>query len=346
MMYNVARTLQERLSAPSRATTLYRAWNALHTSAAPSVELRGLQAFASSIKARATGSSPSSTSTSTSASTSTSTAASAAGDGEPGRTVHFRTANRPHPVHSASDTDSDTWANPFGTKVWSDEEVNAVEVTHKPVKDLSDMVAYGTIKAVRFAFDLFSGYMFGPINEKKFLRRVIFLETVAGIPGMVAGSLRHLKSLRNMERDHGWIHTLLEEAENERMHLLTFTKVKNPNILFRSAVLAGQGIFWNMYFVAYLLSPRTCHRFIGYLEEEAVRTYTTAIDALDNGLMPTWVDMPAPDIAIDYWQLGDKAMMRDVLLAVRADEANHRDVNHTLSCIKASDTNPYIHKEH
>lgn len=34
---------------------------------------------------------------------------------------------------------------------------------------------------------------------------------------MVAGMLRHMHSLRGMKRDHGWIHTLLEEAENERM---------------------------------------------------------------------------------------------------------------------------------
>lgn len=49
-----------------------------------------------------------------------------------------------------------------------------------------------------------SGYSFGPINESKLLRRVVFLETVAGIPGMVAGALRHLGSLRNMKRDHGY----------------------------------------------------------------------------------------------------------------------------------------------
>ena len=41
--------------------------------------------------------------------------------------------------------------------------------------------------------------------------------SAAGVPGMVAGMLRHLHSLRRMERDHGWIHTMLEEAENERM---------------------------------------------------------------------------------------------------------------------------------
>jgi Alternative oxidase len=31
---------------------------------------------------------------------------------------------------------------------------------------------------------------------------------------------RHFRSLRTLKRDHGWIATLLEEAENERMHLL------------------------------------------------------------------------------------------------------------------------------
>jgi hypothetical protein len=34
-------------------------------------------------------------------------------------------------------------------------------------------------------------------------RRCIFLETVAGVPGMVGGTLRHLRSLRLMKRDQG-----------------------------------------------------------------------------------------------------------------------------------------------
>ena len=33
-----------------------------------------------------------------------------------------------------------------------------------------------------------------------------------GVPGMVGGMLRHMKSLRTMKRDHGFIHTLLEDA--------------------------------------------------------------------------------------------------------------------------------------
>jgi hypothetical protein len=52
--------------------------------------------------------------------------------------------------------------------------------------------------------------------------------------------LRHLRSLRRMDHDHGWIHTLLEEAENERMHLLTFIRLKQPGPLFRLSVVATQ----------------------------------------------------------------------------------------------------------
>ena len=61
-----------------------------------------------------------------------------------------------------------------------------------------------------------------------------------GVPGMVGGMLRHMKSLRSMRRDNGWIHTLLEEAENERMHLLTFLELRQPGRVFRGMVLIGQ----------------------------------------------------------------------------------------------------------
>lgn len=37
-----------------------------------------------------------------------------------------------------------------------------------------------------------------------------------------------------------------------------------------------------------------------------------------------WSKTPAPDIAKKYWKLADNAMIKDVLLAVRADEATHR----------------------
>ena len=35
-------------------------------------------------------------------------------------------------------------------------------------------------------------------------------------------------------------------------------------------------------------------------------------------------------------------MMRDVILAIRADEAHHRLVNHTLSTMDKESQNPYL----
>ena len=120
------------------------------------------------------------------------------------------------------------------------------------------------------------------------MNRAIFLETVAGVPGMIGGMQRHLRSLRTLERDHGWIHHLLQEAENERMHLFFFLKQRHPGVMFRILIALAQGIFFNAYFLMYMVSPGACHRFVGYLEEEAVHTYTVMLKSLDEGKLPHW----------------------------------------------------------
>ena len=180
------------------------------------------------------------------------------------------------------------------------------------------------------------------LTKDEWLFRFIFLETVAGIPGMVAGMLRHMNSLRLLRHDNGWIHTLLEEAENERMHLMTFLNMKQPSIFLRAGVLAAQGVFFNAFFFSYLISPRTCHRFVGYLEEEAVRTYTHALNDIDSGGTDArqWAKERAPKLAIEYWKMDEDATIRDVLLAVRADEASHAHVNHTFSSMGTTQKEP------
>eukprot|EP00730_Choanoeca_flexa_P015626 TRINITY_DN7217_c0_g1_i3.p1 TRINITY_DN7217_c0_g1~~TRINITY_DN7217_c0_g1_i3.p1 ORF type:complete len:172 (+),score=10.70 TRINITY_DN7217_c0_g1_i3:158-673(+) len=89
---------------------------------------------------------------------------------------HFRYSSQQHPLYERTDKDGKpVWVNPINNKVWSEEEVLSVKVTHLEPKDAADKAAYYAIKAIRFGFDIFSGYSFGPINEHKFLRRVIFL---------------------------------------------------------------------------------------------------------------------------------------------------------------------------
>ena len=142
---------------------------------------------------------------------------------------------------------------------------------------------------------------------------------------MVGAMLTHFRCLRRMIDDEGWIRTLLEEAENERMHLMTFIEIAKPTLFERLVILTVQWVFFVGFFFLYLVSPRTAHRVVGYFEEEAVISYTMYLQEIDEGRSQ---NVPAPAIARHYWKLPADATLRDVVLVVRADEAHHRDVNH------------------
>ena len=189
--------------------------------------------------------------------------------------------------------------------------------THHVPTDFSDRFAFGLVKAMRFFADAFFAKRYG--------HRAVVLETVAAVPGMVGGMLQHLKCLRRTSSDHGWIRTLLDEAENERMHLMTFIEIAKPNWFERLLVILVQGFFYNAYFLMYLLAPAVAHRVVGYFEEEAYKSYTNYLELIDAG---EHANVPAPEIAKAYWKLPANATLRDVVLAVREDEAGHRDVNH------------------
>ncbi|MET3930239.1 ubiquinol oxidase [Lysobacter sp. OAE881] len=195
---------------------------------------------------------------------------------------------------------------------------------HHPVRNLSDRIAYGITRALRFFADT--------LFAKRYGNRAIVLETVAAVPGMVGGALLHLRCLRWMRNDHGWIRTLLDEADNERMHLMTFMEIARPSLFERMMVLIAQALFFTFYLLLYLLSSRTAHRLVGYFEEEAVVSYTRYREEIDAGRIE---NVPAPAIAIEYWKLPADACLRDVVIAVRQDEAGHRDVNHAIAAQQA-----------
>ncbi len=191
---------------------------------------------------------------------------------------------------------------------------------HREPSDLADRFALGLTRLLRFFADTFFAKRYG--------HRAIVLETVAAVPGMVGAMATHLQSLRRMVGDDGWIRTLMEEAENERMHLMTFIEVARPTALERLLILVAQWAFFVGFFFLYLVSRRTAHRLVGYFEEEAVLSYTQYLEEIDAGRSP---NAAAPAIARRYWKLADDATLRDVVLVVRADEAHHRDVNHGLA---------------
>jgi len=161
---------------------------------------------------------------------------------------------------------------------------------------------------------------------KRYGHRAVVLETIAGVPGMVAGMLIHLRSLRDMERGNGaMIQEMLDEAVNERKHLMFFIEIAQPNWFERGLIVAAQFIFWHFYLVFYIVAPNTAHKMIAYFEEEAVRSYTEYLELIEAGHIE---NVPAPQLAIDYYDLPQDAKLWNMVQHVRADEQRHSDANH------------------
>jgi len=191
---------------------------------------------------------------------------------------------------------------------------------NKP-KNFSDYFALSMTKFFRLIADTFFAKRYG--------HRAVVLETIAGVPGMVAGMLIHLRSLRSMQTGYGdQIREMLAEAENERMHLMFFIEIAKPNTFERLLVITAQGVFMTFYLFMYSFFPKTSHRMIGYFEDEAVKSYTEYLELVENGSV---MNIRAPKIAINYYSLSSKARLSDLIRSVRADEIHHSEVNHNYA---------------
>ena len=191
---------------------------------------------------------------------------------------------------------------------------------NKP-KNFSDFFALSMTKFFRLIADTFFAKRYG--------HRAVVLETIAGVPGMVAGMLIHLRSLRSMKTGYGpQIREMLAEAENERMHLMFFIEIAKPNLFERILVITAQGIFMTFYTFMYTFFPRTSHRMIGYFEDEAVKSYTEYLELVESGKV---LNIKAPKIAIDYYKLSKEARLSDLIISVRKDEMHHSEVNHNYA---------------
>lgn len=185
------------------------------------------------------------------------------------------------------------------------------------LKRVTNYTAKSMTKFFRFFADTFFAKRYG--------HRAVVLETVAGVPGMVAGMLVHLKSLRTHKRGYGpIIRKLLAEAENERMHLMFFIEIAEPSKLERGLIIIAQFIFWHFYLVMYLISPRTAHMMTHYFEEEAVKSYTEYLELIESGEIE---DVDAPQIAIEYYGMDADARLSTMIEFIRADEQKHSKVN-------------------
>ena len=188
-------------------------------------------------------------------------------------------------------------------------------------QNISDAFALSMTKFFRIIADTFFARRYG--------HRAVVLETVAGVPGMVAGVWMHFKSLRVMKAGYGeQIREMLAEAENERMHIMFFIEIAKPNYFERFIVLFSQVIFGLFYLFMYIFFTRTAHRMIGYFEDEAVKSYTEYLELVESGKVE---NIQAPKLAINYYKLGTDAKLSDLIRCVRADEEHHSETNHNYA---------------
>ena len=188
-------------------------------------------------------------------------------------------------------------------------------------ENISDAFAPSMTKFFRFIADTFFAKRYG--------HRAVVLETVAGVPGMVAGVWMHFKSLRKMKVGYGdQIREMLAEAENERMHLMCFIEIAKPNYFERFIVLFSQMIFGLFYLFMYVFFTRTAHRMIGYFEDEAVKSYTEYLEMVESGKVE---NIPGPELAISYYGIGSDSKLSDLIRCVRADEEHHSETNHNYA---------------
>ena len=193
---------------------------------------------------------------------------------------------------------------------------------------MRDLFAKAMTKFFRVIADTFFAKRYG--------HRAVVLETVAGVPGMVAGMILHFTSLRKMKTGYGVdIRELLAEAENERMHLMFFIEIAKPNVLERCLVVTAQVLFSIFYLALYLLDSRTAHKMIAYFEEEAVHSYTEYLGLVESGALE---NVPAPLLAIEYYGMSSDAKLTDLIKHVRADEQHHSEVNHRYAAGSSSDS--------
>ena len=238
--------------------------------------------------------------------------------------------------------------------IWSKSELEKALATshdhHTPIT-LPDKLAYGVMYyGLYHPFNFITGYTKIDPSPRAIEWRLIVLESFAGVPGFVAAGFRHFRSLRSLQRDHGWIHTLLEEAENERMHLLVCLTMFKAGPITRLMVVGAQFALSPFLFLTYMIYPRAVHRFVGYLEQTACTTYKNVIDHVETPgtrLHEAWSDLPAPEMAKGYWKLSDDAKWVDTLKCMYADETHHRDVNPTFADLDTDEPNPFIpqHRE-
>jgi len=235
-------------------------------------------------------------------------------------------------------------------QLWTEEELRKRYETchqHEEPKNIMDSLTYGFLRVLYTSFNTITFFDKNDPTASSLRTRIILLESIAGVPPFIMAGYRYFRSLRNCDYDGGRIYTHLEEAENERMHLITAMQIFGAGRALKAAVYVLQIVTTPVCWFFCLLNPRFLNRFVGYLEELACETYSTVLEAVNDPtkkLYHEWHHLKAPPVAIEYWDLPEGATWPDTIRRIYADETVHRDVNHTFANIAIDAANPLLEK--
>ncbi len=107
-----------------------------------------------------------------------------------------------------------------------------------------------------------------------------------------------------------------------------FIEIAKPNWFERLLIVIAQFVFLSFYTILYLISSSTAHKMVAYFEEEAVKSYTDYLELIKSGEIE---DVPAPQLAIEYYGLKRTATLSTMVMSVRDDERKHSKVNHRMA---------------
>ena len=123
------------------------------------------------------------------------------------------------------------------------------------------------------------------------------------------------------------------------MYLLTCVRMRNPPKVIKILYCSCFANFcWCRFLILYNISPDFFHIFVVYVEEKSCHTCADIINAIQNAPdesdLAAWRTEISPTIARGNWYLGTDGTVLGIFYVIRADEAEHRDVNHACTGLK------------
>lgn len=176
--------------------------------------------------------------------------------------MHFKKSGRPHPLLAIKPEELYVHGLDKAGRnhVWEKEEIQERMDTlykHTPVT-MADKIMHKIMYGSYVTFNALTRFNVQNPSPQSCVWRLILLESVAGVPGFLAASHRHFSAIRHLKRDFGWINTLLEEAENERMHLMICMKMFDAGLITRAVVVAAQLLMTPFLAGLYAVHPKAC----------------------------------------------------------------------------------------